>query len=192
MAAAGVVDIAEGADMLAESQDVEVQSEMVGFLSETELETMDIAAIAGQSAVVGDIATLRDMPVLAVFLETKGNALHQLAVETIIKFAAGRAVAASLAQTASHVGELGVGEIAEGMVREGVAAKAAVVSEAMAVSGVEKVITGAVEIEAGQELREVGQALALQGVADIAEGAEMIGQAEALDATAGALSERAE
>ena len=62
----------------------------------------------------------------------------------------------------------------------------------MAEAGAEKVVTGAVEIEVGQELTEAGQALALEGVADIAAGAEMVGQAEALDATAGALMDRAE
>jgi hypothetical protein len=49
-----------------------------------------------------------------------------------------------------------------------------------------------VEIEAAGELREAAEAIAAAGVADVAAGAEMIGQAEALDATAGALAERAE
>jgi len=103
--AAGVVDMAEGADMLAESQDVEVQSEIVRALGKADLEfAMEIAAISGQVAVVSDIAALRDMPVLAVFLEDKGAQLHELAVESIIKFGASRAVAKSMAQTAARVG----------------------------------------------------------------------------------------
>jgi hypothetical protein len=96
--AAGVVDMAEGADMLAESQDVEVQSEIVRFLGEADLEHgMEIAAIAGQLAVASDIVSLREMPVLAIFLENKGEALHDLAVEAIMKFGAARAVAKSMA-----------------------------------------------------------------------------------------------
>jgi hypothetical protein len=192
VAEAGVVDLAEGAELIAQSEDVGIQSEVVGFLSEADLDSaMGIAAIAGQLAAVADIVAMRDMPVLVSFLETKSNALHQLAVETVIKFAAGRAVAKSMAQTAGRVGELGVGEMAEGLARVGVAARTAQVSEAMAEAGAEKVVIGAVEIEAGRELTEAGRALAIEGVADIATGAEMIGQAEALDATAGALMDRA-
>jgi hypothetical protein len=193
VAAAGIVDVAQGAELLEKSEDVEIQSEMVGFLSESDLEhAMGIAAIAGQMQVVADIVALRDMPVLVAFLEAKGNALHQLAVETVIKFAAGRAVAQSMAETAARVGEMGVNEVEEGMTRVGVAERAAAVSDVMAASGAQKVVQGAVEIEAGQELVQAGQALALEGVADVAAGAEMVGQAEALDATAGALMDRAE
>jgi hypothetical protein len=191
--AAGIVDVAQGAELLEHSEDVEVQSQMVGFLSEADLEhSMGIAAIAGQLAVVADIVTMREMPVLAAFLETKGNMLHQLAVETIIKFGAGRALAASLADTAARVGELGVNEMEEGIARVGVAERASEASDALAAAGARKVVEGAVELEVGQELTQAGQALALEGVADIATGAEMVGQAEALDATAGALMDRAE
>src|SRR5512135_1625163 len=49
VAAAGIVDVAQGAELLEKSEDVEIQSEMVGFLSESDLEhAMGIAAIAGQ------------------------------------------------------------------------------------------------------------------------------------------------
>ena len=179
--------------MLAESQDVEVQSEIVRALGRADLEfAMEIAAISGQIAVVSDIATLRDMPVLAIFLEEKGAALHELAVESIVKFGATRVVAQSMAQTASRVGALGANEMAEGMARVEVADRAAAASEAMAEAGADKIAEGMVEIEASQALRQAGQAMALEGVADVAAGAEMIGQAEALDATAGALAARAE
>ncbi len=193
VAAAGIVDVAQGAELLEHSEDVEVQSELVGFLSESDLEnSMGIAAIAGQLAVVADIVSMRNMPVLADFLDVKSNALHQLAVETVIKFGAGRAVAASMASTAARVGEMGIDELEEGVVRVGVAERAADVSDALAAAGAQKVVQGAVALEAGQELVQAGQALALEGVADIAAGAEMVGQAEALDATAGALMDRAE
>jgi hypothetical protein len=87
---------------------------------------------------------------------------------------------------------MGIDEVEEGMARVGVAERAAEVSDAMAVSGARKVVKGAVELEVGQELVQAGQELALEGVADVAAGAEMVGQAEALDATAGALMDRAE
>ena len=180
-------------ELIAHSEDVGIQSEVVGFLSGADLDhSMGIAAIAGQLAVVADIVAMRDMPVLVTFLETKSNALHQLAVETVLKFAAGRAVATSMAKTAAQVGELGVNEVAEGLTRVAVAGRAATVSEAMAESGAEKIMTGAAEIEVGQELRKAGQALAVEGVAEVAAGAEMVGEARALDATAGALMDRAD
>ena len=116
---------------------------------------MGIAAIAGQLAVVADIVAMRDMPVLADFLEAKGEALHQLAVESIVKFAAGRAVSESMAQTAARVGELGADEMAEGMVASAWR-KSGAVSEAMAEAGAES-IKGAVEIEAAQELARSGR-----------------------------------
>jgi hypothetical protein len=185
--------MAEGADMLAESQDVEVQSEIVRSLGEADLEfAMAIAAISGQIAVVGDIATLRDMPVLAIFLENKGAALHELAVESIVKFGATRAVAKSMARTAGRVGALGADEMVEGMARLEVAAKGAAVSEAMAEAGAMKVVQGAVEIEASRDLREMAGAIAAQGVADVAAGSEKVGGAVVLDATAGALAEKAQ
>jgi len=62
----------------------------------------------------------------------------------------------------------------------------------MAEAGADKIVEGMVELDAAQALSEAGQRIALEGVADVAAGAEMIGQAEALDATAGALAARAE
>jgi hypothetical protein len=192
VAAAGIVDIAEGAALLEKSQDVAIQSEVVRYLGEEDLNhAMGIAAIAGQLTVASDIVHMREMPVLADFLEAKGHALHQLAVESVVKFAAGRAVANSMIQTAAQVGELGIGEMAEGAARLDVAERGAAASEALALGGAEKVLAGAVAVEAAEELRQAGQDLALEGVADVAAGAERIGQAEALDVTAGALANRA-
>jgi hypothetical protein len=193
VAAAGIVDMAEGAALLEKSQDVGVQSEMVRYLSEADLDhAMGIAAIAGQLSVASDIVFMREMPVLADFLEARGHALHQLALESIVKFAAGRAVATSMAATATEVGQMGVDELEQGAARLGVAQRGVVASEALAMAGAEKVLSGAVAIEAAEELRQAGQGLALEGVADLAAGAERIGQAEALDATAGALADRAD
>jgi hypothetical protein len=153
VAAAGVVDLTGGAEILAESQDVEVQSEIVRALGKADLEfAMAIAAIAGQMTVVSDIAAMRDLPVLAVFLDDKGAELHNLAVDSIVRFGATRAVAKCMAQTAARVGKPGAGEMVEGMARAGVAT----------------------------------------GVAEVAAGADLLGQARALDATAGALAARAE
>ena len=42
------------------------------------------------------------------------------------------------------------------------------------------------------DLTKAGQALAIEGVADVAAGAEMVGEARALDATAGVLMDRSE
>ena len=95
VAAAGVVDMAEGVELLAHSEDVESSERGdCGSSAKSDLDhAMGIAAISGQLAVVSDIVAMRNMPVLADFLDAKSAALHQLAVESIVKFGAARAVA---------------------------------------------------------------------------------------------------
>ena len=84
VAAAGIIDMAEGADMLAASQDIEVQSILVSLLSEEDLSLgMDMGAIAGQLAVAADVVALREMPILADFLIDKSEELRDLAVDAI-------------------------------------------------------------------------------------------------------------
>jgi hypothetical protein len=104
---------AEGERVSVETGDARVGREQqpldrfVGFLSGADLDhAMGIAAIAGQLAMAADIVALRDMSVLVAFLEDKSDALHRLAVETVIKFAAGRAVAQSMMEMAAKVGEM--------------------------------------------------------------------------------------
>ena len=68
VAAAGIVDMAEGADMLAASQDIEVQSILVSLLSEEDLSLgMDMGAIAGQLAVAADVVALAKCPFWLTF-----------------------------------------------------------------------------------------------------------------------------
>ena len=176
----------------AESEDIEVQSAVVSFLSEQDLEHgMGIAAIAGQMSVAGEIVALREMPVLAAFLKTAGNDLHDYAVNSIIKFAASRALGQAMMQTAGRVGEMGAGEMAEGMTRVGVAGRVADASDQMAARGARNLAGGILEVDASMQIGQVAQELAVQGAGEVAAGARRVGQAEALDAAAEALKARA-
>ena len=80
--------------MLAASDDLAVQSALVGSLGAEDLETsMDIAAISGQLDVVAQVVAELDMPVLAAFLEEKSIELQDLAVDGIFRAGATRALA---------------------------------------------------------------------------------------------------
>ena len=55
---------------------------------------MELGAVSGQLAVAADIVEAREMPVLAAFLEDKGNLLRTFAVDSIMRAVATRALAA--------------------------------------------------------------------------------------------------
>ena len=137
VAAAGVLDMAEGADMLAASQDVEVQSDLVAVL---ERRRPEIRHGPGrdrrQLGVAADIAELRDMPILAEFLADKGDELRDLAVDAILKFAAARALAGTIAATGAKIGGMGADEMVEGLARLSAAEAVAQRSDELAMAGV--------------------------------------------------------
>jgi hypothetical protein len=74
VSAAGVTDVTEGADLLAASEDLAVQSALLGSVGEGDLAAaMDMAAISGQLQTVGLVADGLQMPILAAFLADKGD-----------------------------------------------------------------------------------------------------------------------
>ena len=63
-AAAGIMDVAEGAEILAASEDVAATSAMVGLMSGEDLESgLALARIAGEMWAIGDVVELLQMPV---------------------------------------------------------------------------------------------------------------------------------
>ena len=101
--AAGALDVAEGIDALAASEDIEVQTAVVAALSAGDVaRAMELGAVSGQLAVAADIVAARDMPVLAAFLEDKGNLLRKFAVDSAMRSGATRALAQAMSATGSQ------------------------------------------------------------------------------------------
>jgi len=115
VAKAGITDVLEGADMLAASEDVAAQGAVVGLLADEDMaEAMDIAAISGQLFAVSELLEAINMPVLAAFLEAKGEELHDIAVDSIFRYNASRYIGEALADASAEIGVMGEQEIAEG------------------------------------------------------------------------------
>jgi len=110
--------VAEGAELLAASEDLEAIGAVVGLMTEEDLEIgLEIARTAGELWAVSDVVELLEMPVLSAFLEQRGESLQEVAVEIILQAAGTRALSQVLGATSAKVGDLGAGEVAEGLVR---------------------------------------------------------------------------
>ena len=132
------------------------------------------------------------MPVLAAFLEDKGNLLRTFAVDSIMRAAATRALAQAMAATGAKVGELGANEMAEGLVRMSAAEAAAQRSAELAIEGEVNAIVGVEEIAEAQQARKVARKLEKKGIKQVAAGTEAVGQGEAIGAVAVAFDEAAQ
>ena len=129
---AGELDLAQGSDALAAAQQIEMQSDFVAGLSGNDLDrTMALGAIAGQIGVASEIVFGLQLPELGAFLRTKSEELHAIAVESALRFAAGRALSAAMLDTSNQIGALGANEMLEGMARQELAEAALAASEEM-------------------------------------------------------------
>ncbi|NOX61103.1 MAG: hypothetical protein GXP42_04035 [Chloroflexi bacterium] len=168
VAAAGVADVSQGIELLVSSEDIAVQSELVKSMSEQDLSLgMNMAAIAGQLEAVADVALMLEMPTLAEFLDTKSDELQDMAVETIMRFSAARALAASMRETGVDVAALGANEVAEGLTRMAVSGEMAAQSEALAEAGAEMAAMGMAGVAVSEGLREGAAELAAEGIAQM-------------------------
>ena len=190
--AAGVVDVAQGVDMLIKGGDVRAMGAIVTLMSRDELDRgLELARIAGEMWTVSDLAALMDMPMLADFLEERGMRLQEIAVDQLLRSTGTRALAGSIKRAGQDIEAMGEEEITEGAVRVAVSEAAAdrsvelsVASDVLAVKGVDELETAAV---AGA----VAKKAARTGVAEIAAGAEEMGAGQATEATGEALEARA-
>lgn len=185
MAEAGVDDVAQGVALLTASEDIAVQSMLVGELSREDLELgMELASIGGQLQAVSDVVFDLDMPLLAEFLESLGDRMRALSADTIHRFGATRALARALAETGASVGDLGSNEVGEGMMRIEAAEEAAVLSEVADDVGRELRSEGRAEMAAAREIRDITEDLVVDATTEIAGGAAQIGAAEAMSGLA--------
>ena len=152
---------------------------------------MELAAVAGQLHVAADIVSAREMPVLAAFLEDKGNLLRVFAVDTIKRAGAGRVLAQAMAETGEKVGDMGANEVAEGLIRMAVAEEGAERSADLFADGAMNAVGGEEALAVAAGARKVARQLEKEGVKQVAAGTEAVGQAEAMGAVAEALGEAA-
>jgi hypothetical protein len=130
---AGDLDVAQGEDALAVAQRLEVQSDVIDALTSNDLDrSMDLGAIAGQIAVAAEIVYSLQMPELAAFLRAKSEDLHDLAVEGVERYGAGRVLSDEMLAASNEIGALGANEMLEGMARQDVADAALAASDEMA------------------------------------------------------------
>jgi len=189
---AGVVDMAQGAELLADSDDVKTIGAMISLMSAEDLEGgMELARLAGELSAVGLVTERLQMPVLAAFLDARGEQLEQIAVNAILRSSSNRALAQLAMAKGMKIEAMGAEEVAEGLARM-------VASEAMAERSAELAYTSAVLAEEGVEQMEVGAVAAevaragvKVGVAEVAAGASELGAATALDETAEVLRKKA-
>jgi hypothetical protein len=137
--------------MIAASDDIEALSAVVGLMSDDDLDRgMELARMAGELWTVSDVVALLDMPVLAAFLEQRGEWLQEIAVETILSFGATRAVAQAMGETGAKVAGLGAEEMLEGFARGMASDRLAADSEALAETGAALAAQGLIETAAAE------------------------------------------
>ncbi len=78
---------------------------------------MKLASIAGQLWATSNVLETLDLPLFAEFLDDKGHELQELAVDVLLRSGATRVLATEMAETGAEVGELAIGEVAEGIGR---------------------------------------------------------------------------
>jgi len=159
--------------MLAASDDIAIQSALVGALSEEELGYgMDLAAIAGQLWTVSDVVAALDMPVLADFLEVKGEELQEIAVEVLLRFGATHALADYLEETGAEVEALGMEEAYEGAARMDISAEMEARSKELAQAGAELTAQGLSQLAAAGGMHDAAKDLISDSVTTQSEKAE--------------------
>jgi len=176
--AAGVTDIAEGAELLATSDDVEDMSAIVGLMSLGDLERgLELWRLAGELSTISDVIDQLQMPILSVVLNDRGNALRRIAVDAILRAAATRSLSQALAATGRHIGEMGAEEAEEGMVRLVASDVAQQRAEELAAAGAELELRGVAEAAVAQEAAAAARELVVEGAGELAEGSAEIGAA---------------
>src|SRR5262249_7125095 len=122
---------------------IAVMSAMVRALSAKDLERgLATARIAGEFAAVGDLARRMGMPVLAAFVTDRSNKLRGISVENLLQYSGTRALSDAMSSAGARVGDLGAGEVAEGITRMAVAGRMAERSEELAVGGAVQAAVG--------------------------------------------------
>lgn len=181
----GVRDVAQGSMLLSASEELDLESAIVSEMSADDLDHgMKLASIAGQLWAASNVLETLDMPMIADFLDDKGQELQDLAVDTLLRSGATRGLARAMADTGAEVGELGAGEVAEGIGRLVESAELENQSELLEDAGEQLTEQGLDEVVASEELSEAAKEIRAEGVDEMTTGAEEIGEAETAETVA--------
>jgi len=184
--------VEEGVDMLMKGGNVRAMGAIVSMMSKEELErSMELARLAGELSVAGEVVGILDFPVLAEFLDDRGARLQGIAVDQLLRFTSTRALAGAIKEAGKDIEAMGEQEMAEGAVRLAVSEVAAERSAELSAASDALVAKGVDELVTAKIASEVAKEAAAEGVAEIAQGAELIGAGEATEAMGEALEERA-
>ena len=145
---------------------------------------MKFASISGQLLAASNILSALGLPLFSDFLDDKGQELQELAVEVLLRSGASRALATAMAETGVEVGDLGIGEVAEGIERLVESEEQESQSELLEDAGEQLTEQGLEEVVASEDLSEAAKEIRTEGVEEIATGAEEVGEAETADAVA--------
>jgi hypothetical protein len=189
---AGVVDVAEGVDMVMKGGDVRAMSAIVGLMSREELDRgLELARLAGELWTVSDVVGMMQMPVLSDFLEERGMHLQEIAVDQLLRSTGTRALAGAMSQAGRDIEALGENEMEEGMVRVAVSEAATKRSKELSKTSDALASRGVGELAEAVMARDLAREASAAGVTKIAKGAETMGAGEATVQTGEVLEERA-
>src|SRR6266550_1797237 len=181
----GARDLAQGGELLSASEELSIQSDIVREMSAEDLDHgMKLASIAGQLLAASNILSTLGLPLFSDFVDVKGQELQELAVEELLRSGASRALATAMAETGAEVGDLGIGEVAEGIELLVESEEQESQSELLEDAGEQLTEQGLEEVVASEELSEAGKEIRAEGVTEIAIGAEEVGEAETAEAVA--------
>jgi hypothetical protein len=155
-ATGGLTDIGQGAEMLAAASDLTVMTAAVHSLNEDDLaDTMAIAAISGELAVLADVVADLDLPLISEFLFERSEQLREMAAANIARFGTLRLLSESIEDAAEDIGEMGDDEVAEGVARLDLADAAMASSETMAATGEAMIAEGLATLAAAYGAAEI-------------------------------------
>jgi hypothetical protein len=161
VADAGIVDVAEGAALLAVSDDIKAISGVVGLMSTEDLETgLEMARTAGELRAVSDVVDLMEMPVLAV----EGAAVADLDAEEATEGLVWYAESDGLAQRSDGLAAYGmaysIGLAARGAAQMAIAGGAAGTARGLVEESVAEAVVGAAKLAAADTMGAAVGALA--------------------------------
>ena len=191
VAIAGIADVAQGAEILAGSEDVGVMSALVGMMSVEDIEHgLELARLSGELQTASEMLQALKMPVLSTLLAERAARLHEMSVEQIrraISTDGISQVCRHRRKTDWHPGrKRGTGRhgtpdfLGGGFRRERGNVKA---SENLAGRGIEEMVIAG-------EVTKAARAEAIEGVAEISGGSAVVGAAIAMDEMADTLKEK--
>lgn len=158
VANAGVNDIVQGAQLVVASEDVQALTAVVSALNTDDLEdTMEIASISGELAVISEVLYAMDLPIISAFLQDRGERLQELAVDNIMRFGAVRALTEAMSETGDEIAMMGDAEMFEGETRLEMAGIASASSQQMAAAGEEMIAEGLVALAASQGAQAISE-----------------------------------